>query len=72
GILMDMDFAIIGSLVRSKLPRIRFLFIGSCLRYRFLQTPLHSDALAIRLSFSSIRMDRGLTPPSDRTCSAHQ
>jgi len=30
------------------------------------------DALANRLSFSSIRMDGGLTPPSDRTCSAHQ
>ncbi len=71
GTLMDMDFAVTRPLVRSELPRIRFLFIGSCLRYRFLQTPPRGDALASRLSFSSIRMDGGLTPPSDRTCSAH-
>ena len=70
--LMDTDFAITSSLVRSELPPIRFLSIGSCLRYRFLQTPPRGDALASRLSFSSIRMDRGLTPPSGRTCSAHQ
>jgi hypothetical protein len=69
--LMDMDFAIHCSLVQSDLPHIRFLSIGSCFRYRFLQTPPRGDALANRLSFSSIRMDGGLTPPSDRTCSAH-
>ncbi len=61
--LMDMDFAITSPLVRSELPHIRFLSIGSCLRYRFLQTPPRGDALASRLSFFSIRMDGGLAPP---------
>jgi hypothetical protein len=69
--LMDRDFAETRPLVPTRLPHIRFLSIGSCLRYRFLRTPPRGDALASRLSFSSIRMDRGLSPPSGRTCSAH-
>ncbi len=38
---------------------------------RFLQTPPRGDALAIHLSFTSIKLDRGLAPPRKSTCSAH-
>ena len=37
----------------------------------FLQTPPRGDALAGRYPFTSIRLGRGLAPPSCRTCSAH-
>jgi len=69
--LMDKGFAIGGPLAPMRLPHIRFLYVGPCFGYRFLQTPPHGDALASRLSFSSIRMDGGLSPPRSRTCSAH-
>src|SRR5271167_3936927 len=36
-----------------------------------LQTPPRDDALVLRYSFTSIRVDRGLPPPSDRACWAH-
>ena len=36
-----------------------------------LQTPPRDDALVLRSSFTSIRLDRGLSPPSHRTCWAH-
>ena len=36
-----------------------------------LQTPPRDDALVLRSSFTSIRLDRGLSPPSYRTCWAH-
>ena len=39
---------------------------------RFFQTPPHGDALALRYDFTSIRLSRGLSPPSCRTCSAHE
>jgi hypothetical protein len=45
---MAVDFAIIGSLVRSGRPRIRFLSIGPRLCSTFLQTPPRDDALALR------------------------
>src|SRR5215510_3063262 len=38
---------------------------------RFLQTPPRGDALALRLSFASTSLDRGLSPPSIETCPAH-
>ena len=38
---------------------------------RFLQTPPHGDALALPLSFASTSLDRGLSPPSSMTCTAH-
>jgi len=69
---MDMDFVVLCPLVRSEKPLIRFLYIESQIRYRFLQTSPHGDALASRLSFTSIRLDGGLAPPSCRTCSAHE
>ena len=70
--LMDTDFAAICPLVQ----RSRLLS-GSCpsarvFAPRFLQTPPHDDALALRLPFASIRLGRGLTPPDCRTCSAHK
>jgi len=46
--LVDMDFAISRLLVRPRLPRIRFLFVGSRFCYRFLQTAPRGDALASR------------------------
>jgi hypothetical protein len=54
--LIDMGFAIIGPLAQRS--RLRF---GSCtlaraFALRFLQTPPHGDALALRYHFSSIRM----------------
>jgi len=54
--LIDMGFAIIGPLARRS--RLRF---GSCtlaraFAPRFLQTPPHGDALALRYHFASIRM----------------
>ena len=69
--LMDLDFAVCCPFVLSRLPRIRFLSIGPHLRYGFLQTTPHDDALASRLPFTSIRLGGELTPPSDQTCSAH-
>ena len=70
--LIDRGFAIPGPLARRS--RLRF---GSCplpraFAPRFLPTPPHGDALALRDHCSSIRMGRGLTPPSCRSCSAYQ
>src|SRR5918993_4819275 len=36
-----------------------------------LPTPPRDDAVVFRYSFTSIRLDRGLSPPSYRTCWAH-
>ncbi len=52
------------------------LISGSCTSARafaprFFQTPPRGDALALRYDFTSIRLSRGLSPPSCRTCSAH-
>src|SRR4051794_38802772 len=62
--LMDMDFAIRCPLVR----RLR-LVSGSCpsarpFASRFLQTRLAAIALALHSPFTSIRLGRGLSPPS--------
>src|SRR5436190_5796749 len=38
---------------------------------RFFQTPPRDDALALRYDFTSIRLSKGLSPSSCRTCSAH-
>src|SRR5580698_5836926 len=38
---------------------------------RFFQTSPRGSVLALRYHFASIRLGRGLSPPSDRTCSAH-
>src|SRR5215470_16307830 len=37
----------------------------------FLQTPPRDDALVLHSSSTSIRLDRGLAPPSKRACWAH-
>src|SRR6266481_2366814 len=39
---------------------------------RFFQTSPRDDDLALHKPFSSFKMGRGLSPPSYRTCSAHQ
>src|SRR5436190_11341137 len=39
---------------------------------RFFQTPPRDDALALRYDFTSIRLSKGLSPSSCRTCSAHK
>src|SRR6185295_7234972 len=39
---------------------------------RFFQTLRRRNALALRYDFTSIRLSRGLSPPSCRTCSAHK
>ena len=39
---------------------------------RFFQTLRRWSALALRYEFTSIRLSRGLSPPSRRTCSAHK
>ncbi len=71
GPLMDMDFAVSCPLVR----RWR-LVSGFCPSTRtfdpcFFQTPPRGDALALRYDFTSIRLSKGLSPSSCRTCSAH-
>ena len=69
--LVDMDFVVDRPLVR----RSR-LISGSCSSVhafapRFLQTPPRDDALALRYPFTSTRLGRGLSPPSCRSCPAH-
>src|ERR1019366_7027287 len=52
------------------------LLSGSCpsahaFAPRFLQTSPRDDALALRSSFTSIRLDKRLSPSNCRTCTAH-
>jgi hypothetical protein len=54
--LMNMSFAIIGRLARHRRPLIRFLSIRSRVCAGFLQTPLRSDALALRYHLTFIRL----------------
>ncbi len=70
--LMDMDFAV-------TCPLVRHVCLGSgsstsARRFapRFFQTLRRRSALAFRYNFASTRLSRGLSPPSCRTCSAHQ
>ena len=49
-LLMDRDFAIIGPLVRHRMPRIRFLYIGSCVCYTLLTKPASRRHLCASLS----------------------
>lgn len=60
--LMDLDFAINGWLVRPRLPRIRFLFIGSRIRSTLPSDPASRRRPCASLSFASIRLERGLPP----------
>src|SRR5437016_14450606 len=69
--LMDMGFAITCPLARHRMPLIRFLYIGSYVCSALLSDPPRSDALALRYDFTSIRLSKGLSPSSCRTCSAH-
>ena len=69
--LVNMDFVVDRPLVR----RSR-LISGSCSSVhafapRFLQTPPRDDALALRYPFTSTWLERGLSPPSCRSCPAH-
>jgi Recombinase zinc beta ribbon domain len=52
-------------------PPLGFLFVAPCLAPRFLQTSSHDDALALRISFGLPCLERGLAPPSTKTCPAH-
>jgi len=53
---MDMDFVDASPLVRHRMPRIRFLYIGSYVCSTLLSDPPHGDALALRYHFTSIRL----------------
>ena len=69
--LVDLDFV-----VDRPLGRRSRLISGSCSSVhacapRFLQTPPRDDALALRYPFTSTRLERGLSPPSCRSCPAH-
>jgi len=73
--LMDMGFAVVCPLARHRRPRIRFLFIGSLLCSTLLSGPASRRVLftlALRYDFTSIRLSKGLSPSSCRTCSAHK
>ena len=54
--LIDMGFAIIGPLARRSRLRFDSCTLARAFAPRFLQTPPHDDALALRYHFSSIRM----------------
>ena len=72
---MDRGFAILGSLARHRRPHIRFLVhrLASLLHASF--RPRLAAGVISPLRFAnpsfSIRLGRGLSPPSCRTCSAH-
>ena len=69
--LMAADFAISRSLVRPGRPRIRFLFIGSRLCSTLPSDPASRRRPCASLILRRHRLDRGLAPPSYRSCSAH-
>ena len=69
--LMDMGFAVLRPLARRSRLVSGFCSSARAFARRFLQTPPRGDALAGRYPFTSIRLGRGLAPPSCRTCSAH-
>lgn len=68
---LDMDFAIMSPLVRPRLPLIRFLFIRSRVSSTLPSNPAWRRRPCASLTFTSIRLGRGLSPPSCRACSAH-
>src|SRR6266478_9729446 len=70
--LMDVGFAIICSLARHRRPQIQFLFIGSRVCSALLSDLSSRFGPCASLTLSSIRLGRGLSPPSYRTCSAHK
>src|SRR6266478_2346514 len=70
--LMDVGFAIICSLARHRRPQIQFLFIGSRVCSALLSDLASQRRPCASLPLSSIRLGRGLSPPSYRTCSAHK
>jgi len=70
--LIEMGFAIIGPLARHSRLKSGSCTLARAFAPRFLQTPPHGGALALRYHFTSIRLWRGLSPPSCRTCSAYQ
>jgi hypothetical protein len=60
--LMDVDFADSCQLVRPTLPRIRLLFVGSRFRSTLPSDPASRRRPCASLSFTSIRLERGLPP----------
>jgi hypothetical protein len=54
--LIDMGFAIIGPLARRSRLRSGSCTLARAFAPRFLQTPPHGDALALRYHFTSIRL----------------
>jgi len=54
--LIDMGFAIIGPLARRSRLRSGSCTLARVFAPRFLQTPPHGDALALRYHFTSIRL----------------
>jgi len=63
---MDVGFAIICSLARHRRPQIQFLSIGSRVCSALLSDFASRLSLALRYHFASIRLCRGLSPPSYR------
>src|SRR5688572_25349408 len=59
---MDMGFAITGPLARHDMPEIRFLFIGPRLCLALLSDDASRRRPWVRLSFTSIRLDRDFHP----------
>ena len=60
--LMGLNFVVNSRLGRHRMPRIRFLFIGSRHCSKLPSDPLRDDALALCLDFTSIRLPKGLPP----------
>src|SRR5882672_5803360 len=54
--LIDVGFAIIGPLARHSRLGSGFCTLARAFAPRFLQTPPHGDALALRYHFTSIRL----------------
>jgi hypothetical protein len=54
--LIDMGFATIGPLARRSRLRSGSSTLARAFAPRFLQTPPHGDALALRYHFTSIRL----------------
>src|SRR5258708_5020699 len=69
---MDQGFAIICPLAQRSRLESSSCPSARAFAPRFLQTPLRSDAFALRYDFTSIRLSKGLSPSSCRTCSAHK
>src|SRR5687767_3083354 len=65
-------FAITGPLARHDMPQIRFLFIGPRLCLALPSDPASRRRPWVRLSFTSIRLDRDSHPELSNMLGAHE